>query len=288
MAKSSTLLEPPAKNYEEISLYKGKVILKFFPATHIYMMNGKRCKSPTGAIGIIDKSKQLIPWALDMAGEFLQLKTGQVLTLEMIEEALEQHTIKKAEAANIGTEAHEWIEKYIKGLRPEMPEHEGAAKAVAGFLDWVKQHKVKFIASEKLVYSMKHGYAGTCDGIALIGKEQKPYIIDYKVSKGLYPGVAMQTAAYQLAETEESGTEYAGRWAIRLSKETEEEYNIREEKRLAKYMRKNPGKSYEIKPWVPFEARLLTNFERDSKIFLKALELSTVYQDLDREFFLGR
>jgi hypothetical protein len=274
------------KNYQEISLYKGEIKLKFFPETHIYMMNGKRCKSPTGAIGIIDKSKQLIPWALEMAGDFLQLKTGAVLTPEIIDEALEQHQIKKTEAAGIGTEAHDWIEQFIKGKKPPMPEQEGAAKAIAGFLDWKKKNKVKFIASEKLVYSKKYGYAGTLDGIAEI--DGKIYIIDYKVSKGLYPGVAMQTAAYQFADEEESGTKYAGRWAIRLSKETEEEYNLREEKKLAKYMRKNQGKNYEIKPWAAFEARLLTNYERDLKIFVTALNLSTFYGELDKEFFAAR
>lgn len=283
---NSAVAEAPQKEYEEISLYKGTVMLKFFPKTHIYMMNGKRCKSPTGAIGIIDKSRVLCKWAVEMAEEFLLPFVGQKLTSEMIDGAIDNYNQVKTQAASIGTEAHEWIHKFIAGDKPEMPEHEGAAKAVAGFLDWVKEHKVKFVASEKLVYSKKYNYAGTLDGIAKI--DGKLYIIDYKVSKGLYAGVAMQTAAYQLAESEESGTKYEGRWAIRLSKETEEEYNLREEKKLAKYMRKNPGKTYDITPWTPFEARLLKNYERDAEIFLKALDLSMVYYDLDREFFPGK
>ena len=271
-------------NYEEKVLYGGKIILKFFPLTHIYMCNGVRCKSPTGAIGIIDKSRVLMAWASELIGDFLREKNGQSLTNELIDEAISQPTTFKKEAANTGTIAHKWIEDYIKGENPDMPENEGSAKAVMGFLDWVKKSKVKFVASEKLVYSKKYGYAGTLDGIAKIGSEKKPFIIDYKVSKGLYPGVALQTAAYQFADAEESGTEYAGRVAIRLSKETEEEYNLREEKKLSKYMEKT-GKSYEIKPFQPFEARLMTNYERDLKLFILALQLSTGYQELDREFF---
>ncbi len=281
-------METETKNYQEISLYKGEVKLKFFPLTHIYMMNGKRCKSPTGAINIIDKWKQLSGWAFGLIEDFLLTYEGHPITPEMIEEAIEQPNKVKTEAAGIGTEAHDWIEQFIKGNKPPMPEREGAAKAVAAFLDWTKEHKIKFIASEKLVYSKKYGYAGTLDGIAKVGSEKLPYIIDYKVSKGLYPGVAMQTAAYQYADMEESGTKYAGRFAIRLTKETEEEYNLREEKKLAKYMKKNPGKSYEIAPWKPFEARLLTNYERDIEIFLLALNLSTKFGELDREFFAAR
>lgn len=275
-------------NFQEISLYKGEVKLKFFPATHIYMMNGKRCKSPTGAIGIIDKSKALMSWQADTIGEFFEGRLGQAITEDMIAEALIQTDVIKKGAANIGTEAHEWIEQYVKGNKPAMPQSEGAAKAVAGFLDWVKQHKVKFIASEKLVYSKKHNFAGTLDGIAKVGSEKKPFLIDYKVSNGLYPGVALQTAAYQLAESEESGLKFAGRWAIRLSKETEEEYNIRQEKKLKRYMKKTDGKSYEISPWKPFEARLMGNYERDAELFITALKLAGPYQELDREFFNAR
>ena len=50
-----------------------------------------------------------------------------------------------------------------------------------------------------------------------------------------FPGIAFnshimdQTAAYRAADTEESGTEYEGRWALRLSKETEDEYYERQE-----------------------------------------------------------
>lgn len=276
------------KNFEEIELYKGEIKLKFFPETHIYMMNGKRCKSPSGAIGIIDKSKVLMNWAADLIGDFFETRLGQVLTLEMVMEGIDQPNAVKKEAAGIGTEAHSWIEQYVSGKKPPMPEKEGAAKAITGFLEWVKSNKVKFLASEKLVYSKKHGYAGTLDAIATVGSEKKPYIIDYKVSNGLYPGVALQTAAYQFAESEESGTKYAGRWAIRLSKETEEEYNTRQEKKLSKYMRKNDGRTYEISPFKPFEARLLTNYERDLNLFVLALKLAKDYGELDREFFNAR
>jgi hypothetical protein len=276
------------KEFQIIELYKGQVSLKFFPVTHIYMRNGKRCKSPSGAIGIIDKSKFLMIWQKEMIGDVLREKVGQKLTDEIIDQAIETPENTKDEAIGIGKEAHKWIEKFIKGDKPPMPETEGAAKAVAGFLDWVKQHKVKFTASEKLVYSKKFDFAGTLDAVAMIGNEKKPYIIDYKVSNGLYAGVALQTAAYQLAESEESGTKYAGRWAIRLSKETEEEYNIRQEKKLAKYMKKNDGKTYEIKPWAAFEARLMGDYDRDANLFKLALKLSMEYTPLDREFFNAR
>lgn len=277
-----------ANNYIEVKLYKGTITLRFFPETHIYMKSGIRCSSPTGAIGIIDKSKQLVPWAGEMIENFLMNNVGKKLTEELIEQAIEQPGLVKREAANIGTAAHEWIEKFVKGEKPPMPEKDGSILAVSNFLNWVKEHKIKFISAEKLVYSKKYNYAGTVDAIATVTGEKKPYIIDYKVSNGLYPSVALQTAAYQFADAEESGTEFAGRWVIRLSKETEEEYNIRQEKKLARYMKKSGGKTYDITPYKAFEARLMTNYERDVKVFKQALDLSLGYREIDREFFNQR
>lgn len=274
----------------ETSLYDGKINIKFFPDSHIYYVDGKRVGSVTGAIGIIDKSRALVPWAVDLCGDFLFPHIGKELTEDLIDQALEQHTIKKAAAANIGTEAHDWVEAFAKGQDPDMPENPNVLKAVTGFLQWVDENDVKFIEAEKLVYSKKHKYVGLLDATATFGKGRKKFLIDYKVSNGLYPGVAYQTSAYLKADEEESGTEYEGRWAIRLSKESEEEYNARMEKKLQKYLKKNPGKTpYQVAPYAPFEARYLdkdmSRVDRDFKGFILAKDLSLLHAEVDKEFF---
>ncbi len=279
-----------AKESRIIKLYKGEVEIKFFTESHIYMVNGVRAGSVTGAIGIIDKSRALVPWAVDLCGDFLVPLIGKKLTEEMIDEALDQHNIKKEAAANIGTTTHEWIENFVKGQDPEMPRDKNVLQAVTAFLRWVEEHQIKFVESEKLVYSKKYGYVGTMDAIATMGGKKKKFLIDYKVSNGLYPGVAYQTAAYLMADKEEAGTEYEGRWAIRLSKESEEEYYQRQEKKLNKWLKKNPGKSpYKITPYTPFEARYLDDNAEDLgcefKGFVHALELSRIHALTDKKFF---
>lgn len=264
--------------------------MKFFPESHIYYVNGKRRGSVTGALGIIDKSKALIPWAVELYSEHLRENLGNKITEEIIAAGEEMWNRRKTEAAGIGTSTHDWIEKYVKGERPEMPEDARIVQAVNGFLNWVDDNKIKFLESEKLVYSKKHDYIGTMDAIATINGGRKRFVIDYKVANGLYPSVAYQTAGYLKADEEESGAQYAGRWAIRLSKETEEEYVLRQEKKLMKYLRKNPGrKPYQVSPYVPFEARFLdegvNKVERDFKAFINALQLSKIHGEVDREFF---
>jgi hypothetical protein len=277
-------------NFKETSLYKGKINIKFFPDTHIYYVNGKRKGSVTGALNIIDKSRALIPWAIGLYSDFLTERIGEKLTASMIAEGETLHSVRKKDAANVGTEAHDWIERFVGGENPEMPEDPRVVQAVNGFLNWVEEHDVRFSASEKVVYSMKHDYLGTMDAIATFGKGRKKYIIDYKASNGLYPGVALQTAAYMKADEEESGTTYHGRWAIRLSKETEEEYNERNLRKLNKWLEKNPGRDpYQIPPYTPFEARFLDEgymkAERDFEAFIHALKLSKVHAEVDKEFF---
>lgn len=273
-------------DFIETVLYKGKVKIKFFNESHVYMVNAKRKSSPTGAIGIIDKSRILMGWQKGEIQDCLMESVGQVLTPEIIDWAVEAAERKKTGAADIGTEAHQWMEDFVKGRNPQMPKTAGAKQAVMSFLDWVDKNNVKFVHAEKLVYSMKYEYVGTCDCIARVGKEKLPYIIDYKVSNGLYPGVALQTAAYQWAETEESGQEYAGRWALRFSKETEDEYYITQEKKLKKYLKNNPGRGpYEIPEYRAFEDRPLLNYERDLKAFVTALSLKEQYDPIDKEFF---
>ena len=275
----------------EKKLYKGKVNIKFFPDSHIYYVDGVRVGSVTGAIGIIDKSRALIPWAVETTGDFLRERLGQKLTDEMIDEAVEQHSIKKTQASNVGTKSHEWMEQFVKGENPEMPEDKNVLQAVNGFLKWVDEHKVKFLEAEKLLYSKKYKYVGLMDATATMGKDKNTkFVIDYKVSNGLYPGVAYQTAAYMMADQEESGIKYQGRWAIRLSKETEAEYHTRMDKKMQKYLKKNPDKTaYPISPYAPFEARYLDNIEenieRDYKGFLLAKELNELNSKVDREFF---
>ena len=266
-------------------LYKKKVEIKFFPDSHIYMVNGKRTTGVTTYLGIKDKSRPLMSWQGVIIRDYL-LALDKI-THKDVYAAILQPELKKKEAADLGHEIHAWSEQYIKSklgekgsLLPDMPEDQRVANGVMAFLDWELEHKVKFISSERPVYSKKHDYIGTLDIEAMVGK--KRCLVDLKSSNGLYNEVRMQTAAYATADTEENGKKYDGRWAIRLSKETEEEFVAKEEakkqsKRVASEITDTEFKDYQIPEFQVFEAKDLDAderlIERDFKAFLNCKEL---------------
>lgn len=245
-------------------LYKGKVEIKFFPESHIYYVNGERKTGVTTFIGIKDKSQPLIHWAIGLFKEYLYQNLENGIIEAHIEEGSKLHSVRKQEAATIGDIAHKWIEKYIKGEKPEMPDEDSVVIAVNAFLDWVKQHKVKFISSERPLYSQKHDYTGIFDIEAEV--EGKLCLVDIKTSNDLRNDVRMQTAAYVMADQEESKKKYIGRWAVRLAKETEGEYLAR----MAK-------KGKEPKKYQAFEAMYLDESKHslfdDFEAFLACVKL---------------
>lgn len=252
-------------------LYDGKVEVKFFPESHIYYINGKRNTGVTTYIGIKDKSRALTIWATELMRD--HLLEAKVITPELIYEACVLHEVRKKEAADLGTKIHDWIEQHIKhqidpkkNAAPDMPEDNAVLIGVTGFLQWEEVHAPKYKSSERIVYSKKHGYSGTLDIEATI--KGKLYLLDIKSSNGLYNTVNMQTAAYVKADEEESGKEYYGRWAIRITKETEEEYLARMQKKQKNDIQKGKAPR-EIEPYVAFEAKLLdTDIDDDFKAFL--------------------
>lgn len=259
---------------QESTLYKGKVKIKFFPDSHIYMVDGKRKTGVTTYIGALDKSRPLVIWATELSRDYLLPKLSKGITEDDIYAGCVLHEERKKEAADIGTQVHDWVEKYIKNEDPEMPEMKEAQIAVNAFLDWVAENKVKFLSSERVVYSKKHDFIGKMDIEAKVNG--KLCLIDIKSSNGLYNTYGMQTAAYLKADEEESGREYKGRWLIRLAKETEKEYNDRMKKKNINRIKK--GKEpVNYPPYQVFETKFLDNEEgnidRDFKAFLNCKAL---------------
>lgn len=263
-----------ATEFQEFNLYKESVKVKFFPDSHQYWVNGKRKTGVTTILGIIDKSRPLVIWATELMRDFLLdiLKKG--ITEDHIYKGAILHEERKVEAATIGDKVHGWIEEYVKGKNPEMPKEKEVQIGVNAFLEWESQNKVKFLSSERVVYSKKHDYIGTMDIEAKVN--EKLCLIDVKTAGGLYNTNALQVAAYAKADEEESGKEYHGRWIIRLAKETEDEYAERMETKNVSRL-KNGKKPIEIQPYQVFEAMFLDNepgnMDRDYKAFLCAKSL---------------
>lgn len=259
--------------FEEFELYKGKCKVKFYPNSHRYIVNGKPTGgSVTSIISIYDKSQALVTWATELAREYLlEIGVGKI-TEENIYESCELHAIKKKEAADVGTKIHDWCDKFIRNENPPMPEEKEVQIGVNAFMEWIADNKVKFISSERAVYSRKHDFVGKMDIEAKVNG--KLCLIDLKSSNGLYNTMYMQTAAYVKADEEESGKKYQGRWLLRLAKETEKEYNARMSKKNS--IRERKGKdTIEFPPYQVFETKFLDNetLDRDYNAFLACKKL---------------
>lgn len=203
-------------------LYNNQIALTFDPIKHTYEVEGKKIEGVTGVTGIINKPA-LMYWAVNCTIEFLSkvLKAGrkydEIQLKALLENAKFAHRQKKTEAADVGTLVHEAIETYIKKGVQKNPVNNDARRAFKKFLKWVKESKVKFIESEKKVYSKKLGYAGTMDFYCQIG--DKRFVGDTKTSSGIYDEMWFQTSAYQQAYEEEMGVKIDGQVIVRIGKD---------------------------------------------------------------------
>lgn len=128
---------------------------------------------------------------------------------------------KKREAAEIGTQAHSWVEwreRKELGLSvgPEPTLSDPAMLAATHYENWRKEVCFRPVRSEQVVWSVKHKFAGTydilgyaCDVLSLC---------DIKTGKAVYDEVKLQLAAYVMA-LDEMGLERVSQGiVIRLPK----------------------------------------------------------------------
>jgi len=240
-----------------IELYKKSIKIEFYEASHRYMVSvkkGKEWQKPFRAQGVttfthvIDKSQPLLYWATGLTEDFLIkiIEDGGKIRIKDIQDARWQYRAKKDEAADLGTQVHLLAEEYINAkLEKKKEPHVNPAefddrvyRGYLAFLDWVKQHGVKFVASEKPVYSKKHKYVGTLDVIFTLKSEghKIQHVGDFKTSKfreikkrveGYWKTVGIapyqehrfQVSAYQSADEEEIKVKYGSKWIMYFNKD---------------------------------------------------------------------
>lgn len=224
------------KLVDVVDMYDGKVTLEFDNAKHRYTIyddehpypgKGRIAQSVTGIIDVLNKPL-LVPWAAKTCGLFLEQhwKPGQAYTqteiAALIVQMKREHKKIKEDAADVGSTVHKWIEGYVKsiletGEAVPWPSGEKEQEACSAFLQWEREHDVKYLHSEFRVYSRKHHYAGTSDLDIEVDHERG--IWDLKTSNGIWPEMAMQLAGYQSAREEEGYGPYTHRGIIRCGKD---------------------------------------------------------------------
>lgn len=235
---------------KEFKLYNGKEIIRFDDEKHwFYDGRGSSIISVTGITGVIDKSGALMGWAVNQMADYLLASEQKEITQGLIDAAKKEYRRLKKEAADIGTQIHEWISEWIAGKKPDMPDNERVVNGITAFLKFQKEHKAKWLESERIVYSKKHKYAGILDAIAEI--DGNLILVDFKSSNGIYDEMRFQVAGYQMAYEEETKKNFDGRMIIRFGKDTGE-----------------------------FEVKNLDSDEKDKKAFLACLALKTRLNEL--------
>jgi hypothetical protein len=191
-----------------------------------YIFDGIEYPSVTTVLNILGKGDALLGWAAKCAIDYVrqQVDAGMDVQAALVDAAGNWKTVRN-EAADIGTEIHDLIHKYIQFgrdaagiIRPEV------ANGFLAFLDWESRHKVEWIKVEMAVVSRMHGFAGRLDAICSLlpdpsKSDRKKYLIDFKSSKDFYDGFDMQLAAYRIGAAE-LGEQTEGCGILRLDKAT--------------------------------------------------------------------
>ncbi len=243
--------------FESYWFYKNTVELRFNDVEHIYYRveeNGQLTPQDgvTTIIKCYDKSEMLVPWGCKVMGEKLlanvptyEMADGRVMVSRMpydkffalLMDAKSAHRDRLEEAANIGKDAHGWLEQFIKHemgriqILPPAPTEESALTCCKGSLGWMDAHNVRWLQTERKVYSLKYGYAGTMDGLCICDSCDDPFccptpfkdelgLVDWKSSNFLYPTYCLQTASYVHASHEEfPEARIRHRWIVKMAKD---------------------------------------------------------------------
>ena len=129
---------------------------------HLYFLDGKALTGTTTILGVINKPF-LVPWAANEAVGYIR-ETAKCddgiykVDDDLLEKARKAYARKKDKSADIGTAVHKAVEEWIKIEKdPELDE--AGMKMFENFKQWALENKVKFLESEKRVYSKKYWYA---------------------------------------------------------------------------------------------------------------------------------
>ncbi len=175
---------------------------EFEPIKHIHTLDGKPLMGVTTVLQVIAKPF-LLQWAANQAVEYVQ---GKILGMEAgdlldnlgdwLIEAKTVHRKKKEKAGDWGTSVHKAVELWIKENELPVDLDEKGKEVFDKFRNWSAENKVKFLESEKHVWSKELWIGGIVDLVIMM--DGKKYIADIKTSSGIYNEAFFQMGAYNM------------------------------------------------------------------------------------------
>lgn len=140
---------------------------------HIYTLKGNRLQSVTGWIGNFTRPFDTAKWAEKKA-----IERGV-----SAEDILHGWKVLNDDSLDLGHLVHKYIEEFLAGLNPSMPDDELQAKRIKAWLEFYEQKlsKMTLLAQEIRIWSEKYQLAGTID--ALFWYKNHIVVGDWKTNK---------------------------------------------------------------------------------------------------------
>ena len=121
-----------------------------------------------------------------------------------------------------GSEIHDFLECYAKGLKPKFSTDDHIKMLQSNMLDWYKERVEETLSVEKLIYSKEPLYAGKYDLEAVV-KDYGRCLVDYKSGSAsalvFSEKWAIQLAGYMHAVLQEEHTNEFGRLIVHVNRD---------------------------------------------------------------------
>lgn len=183
-------------------------IYRFSEGHHLHeICVGGVWKALTGCTTVLSviAKPALIQWAANQAVEYIKANAlkgnlGYNISEEKLEEARNAHRVKKEKAGEQGTDVHSEVESLLKRIIEANggivgPDEVSDKPQITHFLNWARDNKVKFLESEKHIYSRHLFVGGIVDIVCEI--DGQTWLVDIKTGSGIYPEHFWQMAGYQ-------------------------------------------------------------------------------------------
>jgi hypothetical protein len=179
--------------------------------------SGLKIGSVTQVLGVLDKPA-LVGWAANVTAEgawtlaqnprYKMPRHWRGLLADIKAAQLDATSVRDA-AADRGTSIHKMFEDFAnEGIVPnpasQPDEWRGYVRSLAAYLIECSKNRERIESAELIVGSLRYGFAGTCDTVAVtVGPDGKRVRRDFKSAKQCYARTHFrQLAAYELAAVE--------------------------------------------------------------------------------------
>lgn len=162
----------------------------FNAARHIHTYDGKNLHGVTSVLKMWGDPGSLIGWAANQAVDAIERG-------ESPEEARKAHLKIRDAAGDKGKEVHAQLEESLNKWIVEGSLQLGIDPIVNAVLEWLRSEGYTPIRTEVSVYNLELWYGGIFD--AVVEKEGKRYILDFKTSGSVQTKFLYQCGAYSLA-----------------------------------------------------------------------------------------